>query len=839
MHITKIVTQVNLYCKVKIHSIYFLKISLKNLILNTMLNNKLLLKITLVIVYILTVASFSKAGPEKIHPYLQHIISITNEMIPVYIVFNDHLTLKDFEDIAYDTPKKERRQIVISRLQNFSLNYQRNVRSYLDARTQSEAESIEHIWLINVISLKASTHIINELSNFTEIKQICYDPVFPVEMLLDYTQLASPFWIVAPEPGIVLMNADDCWALGNRGAGVLVGNSDDGFWWKHPDLVKGLWNNLGEDANGNGITVIIQSGTGSYFDPGDLNGIDDDENGKIDDLIGWDFTSNSYDITSRAHGSATLGHVVGDGTGGTATGVSPEAKSLIMPNRSGQSQQWSAFQYSVEKGADIITSSLSWKWYFDPKPDYSQFRLITDMSLAAGVIHTNSTSNDGNNQGIAPIPLNIATAGNCPPPWLHPDQTKKGNLSGAIGVGNVDVYTDIIVSSSPWGPSTWGNWYLWGPYNYPIDSNHKDYPYSYTPPVEPDSMGLLKPDVSAPGQNSISTYVSSGNGYGVFSGTSSATPHAAGCLALMLSINPEMLPADLDRVLELTSIEKGSPGKDERYGAGRIDALLATTSPSALVEGIFGGNNWFISNTIAPNDTAKELVGLKLKNITTPWIGSMKKFKFDVQGTATNSDVEKYRLFWDVNKNNVVDAGDRLLKEAPFNGLVQVSLDTIKFKVIDTARHVLLTIKTKPTAQSNRIIDLSMPDSSYIVSYYMTNAWAANFPFGNVIGEENNEVPLTFSLSQNYPNPFNARTIISYSLSKNSFVSVKVYDVLGREAAVLINNIRETGVHRIEFDANFYNGLSSGVYFYKIEASSPGNKSDIYFTDIKKMVLIK
>ena len=80
------------------------------------------------------------------------------------------------------------------------------------------------------------------------------------------------------------MKADLVWALGNKGRGVIVANADDGFWWKHPDLVNGIWQNLGEDANNNGMTVLIQSGTSSTFDPGDINGIDDDGNGKVDDM---------------------------------------------------------------------------------------------------------------------------------------------------------------------------------------------------------------------------------------------------------------------------------------------------------------------------------------------------------------------------------------------------------------------------------------------------------------------------------------------------------------------------------------------------------------------------
>jgi serine protease AprX len=330
--------------------------------------------------------------------------------------------------------------------------------------------------------------------------------------------------------------------------------------------------------------------------------------------------------------------VIGDGTGGTQTGVSPEAKCILMRNASGFTQQISAFQYALLMGADVVTSSLSWKWYFNPKPDYSLVRLATDISLAAGMVHSNSTSNDGNSVGI---PLNISSAGCNPAPWRHPDQLKIGGLSGVIGVGNVSCGSDVIASSSPYGPTLWGNWSLWGTYTYTILPQHMDYPYSRVAPVEiPDSMGLLKPDVSAPGESSISTYVSSGSGYGTFGGTSSATPHTAGCLALMLSINPEMLPRDLDRVLELTAIEKGDPGKDYRYGAGRIDALLATTSPACLTEGVNGGSNWLLGNTTPPNDTAKELVGLKLKNTNSPWIGSLRQMVYSFDGTANTSDVE-------------------------------------------------------------------------------------------------------------------------------------------------------------------------------------------------------
>jgi hypothetical protein len=94
-----------------------------------------------------------------------------------------------------------------------------------------------------------------------------------------------------------------------------------------------------------------------------------------------------------------------------------------------------------------------------------------------------------------------------------------------------------------------------------------------------------------------------------------------------------------------------------------------------------------------------------------------------------------------------------------------------------------------------------------------------------------NENPLAVSdykLSQNYPNPFNPVTVISYQVPVKSFVSLKVYDIIGREIQSLVNEEKDAGRYEIYFDAS---SLSSGVYFYKI-------KSDSY-SEIKKMVLIK
>ena len=96
------------------------------------------------------------------------------------------------------------------------------------------------------------------------------------------------------------------------------------------------------------------------------------------------------------------------------------------------------------------------------------------------------------------------------------------------------------------------------------------------------------------------------------------------------------------------------------------------------------------------------------------------------------------------------------------------------------------------------------------------------------IGENLADVPSSFTLDQNYPNPFNPTTVISFQLKKAARVSLRVYDVLGREVATLVNEREDVGSHAVTFNGD---NLSSGVYFYRLEAGS--------YIATKKMLLVK
>jgi hypothetical protein len=107
--------------------------------------------------------------------------------------------------------------------------------------------------------------------------------------------------------------------------------------------------------------------------------------------------------------------------------------------------------------------------------------------------------------------------------------------------------------------------------------------------------------------------------------------------------------------------------------------------------------------------------------------------------------------------------------------------------------------------------------------------WSNATSFQVATGIENHgAAPTRYELGQNFPNPFNPVTTIYYQIPKNSFVSLKVYDMLGKEVRTLVHDNKNLGRYTVEFDAE---ELSSGIYFYKIQAD--------YFLDIKKLCLLK
>ena len=105
-----------------------------------------------------------------------------------------------------------------------------------------------------------------------------------------------------------------------------------------------------------------------------------------------------------------------------------------------------------------------------------------------------------------------------------------------------------------------------------------------------------------------------------------------------------------------------------------------------------------------------------------------------------------------------------------------------------------------------------------------------------VTGIKESNLAEIFMLKQNYPKPFNPSTTISYQLAKQSQVTLKVFDLDGKEVATLVNSVEQPGYKSVDFNAG---NLASGVYYYRLQAGDPSTGSGQSFAETKKLVLLK
>jgi len=311
-----------------------------------------------------------------------------------------------------------------------------------------------------------------------------------------------------------------------------------------------------------------------------------------------DEDNDPYDAdTEFWHGTHTAGLVVGDGSGGTSTGIAPGAALMALRCLPGyQTDMTEALQFALDEGADLITMSAGWQ-----NPDNAlkeANRYNADVLLAAGIPWCAAGGNGDNMGGHYAVPHDISSPGDCPNPWYG-----SAGKSGVVAVGATDS-GDNVWSDSSYGPTEW---------NVTSTPGYDDYPY---PP------GLVKPDVAAPGVNVTSTVP---GGYVAYSGTSMSTPIVAGGVAILRQASPGCTPAQLAEALEAGAVDVGAAGRDNYAGAGRIDigasiAALPTSEtefvwlhndgPVPLVVGTIGCSEpWLsvspVSAAVDPGDSVR------------------------------------------------------------------------------------------------------------------------------------------------------------------------------------------------------------------------------------------
>ena len=178
---------------------------------------------------------------------------------------------------------------------------------------------------------------------------------------------------------------------------IVVGIVDNSLEWDHPDLVENVWQNLGEDADGDGV-VMIQSGNSWIFDPGDINGIDDDGDNYVDNFIGWDVSFNDNDPmpvnNQYSHGTAVAGCVsssTNNGAGIASVGWSVKLMGVNSTDDPGYvTDGYSGILAAGQMGADVI--NLSWGGYGGGNQS-----VINTVYNNYGSIVVASAGNGGNN----------------------------------------------------------------------------------------------------------------------------------------------------------------------------------------------------------------------------------------------------------------------------------------------------------------------------------------------------------------------------------------------------------------------------------------------------------
>lgn len=165
------------------------------------------------------------------------------------------------------------------------------------------------------------------------------------------------------------------------------------------------------------------------------------------------------------------------------------------------------------------------------------------------------------------------------------------------------------------------------------------------------------------------------------------------------------------------------------------------------------------------------------------------------------------------------------LQVATDNAFTQIVADTVGY---DTA-----IVLSTPLASNTAYFWQMNAQNIGGASAYST---ARLFTTGTVlsVAKSTTNVPTEFALMQNYPNPFNPSTTIQYSIPKTAYVTLKVYDVLGRLVTTLVDGVKEASFYQVQWNAS---AVSSGVYFYRVDArSQDGSKN---FTSVKKLILMK
>ncbi len=422
--------------------------------------------------------------------------------------------------------------------------------------------------------------------------------------------------------------------------------------------------------------------------------------------------------------------------------------------------------------------------------------------------------------------------------------------------------------------------------------------------IGPTRDGRIAPDISAPGEfifSTMSSHLTEGQGYirplvlqgGKYlgmDGTSMASPHVTGLVALMLQIDPTLTYDQVIALLQETARTDSHTGAvpNNYFGAGKIDAYavikhMAGEGPGpgeTIVLKHFNPEDYqyvypldhvppidsgFVFGTNMYADKSKAQLFTLPSGMTQAYLSEVKIW-FGYKRTGLTTQQYAIEVFNGTAATG--PSGNPIYSQShPLSG---ISADDN----FETRENATVYTITPPLAVgqsfyvsvnfgaygaedygSAAIVSTSLEDVRVpeVWEQWSNNQWhnvsdAWFSPDGQPntgtkgahlwieatvnttvsVADDTKEIPASFSLAQNYPNPFNAQTMVQFSIPEHTHVTLCVYDILGREIARLLDEEIIPGVYTIPFEGN---GISSGIYFYRLTTGST--------TLVKRMILLR
>ncbi|MEW6197685.1 MAG: S8 family serine peptidase [Planctomycetota bacterium] len=429
---------------------------------------------------------------------------------------------------------QRRHEVIVRSLLATAERTQGPLLDYLNGLVEEgRLEYVEAFWIANVIRVDGPKAEIEQLLKHPDVGTIYYN--YEVELIEPVATAPDSGGLDAPEPGVVAVRAPEAWALGYTGQGVLVANMDTGVAGNHPALAS-RWAGVADPR-------YAGHPEWAWYDPYN--------------------NQNNFPYDTNGHGTHTMGTVCG-GAPGDQIGVAPGAL-------------WIA-SAPIDRGGGIPTTVAnaikSFQWMLDPD------------------------QNPGTNWDVPAVCSNswgLTTSHGYPPCdqtfWSYLDACEAAGTLIIFSAGNegtsglrrpadraTDAYRTLAVAAVDANTAGW-----------PIASFSSRGPTNCTPGGTP----AIKPDISAPGVQVRSATPS--GGYVKMDGTSMASPHINGVVALIRQACPDLTIPEIKQIIYDTAHDLGPVGEDNSYGWGMVDAyeacLMAVSMcgphPPRVQDGVF------------------------------------------------------------------------------------------------------------------------------------------------------------------------------------------------------------------------------------------------------------